>query len=282
MSRDDSRDQLRALYHLGATTIFSCRRDARFAYALYVPHRLDRMDRTKTTILVSVHGTGRMQSLYRDLFAEFAEYNNCIVLAPLFPANVLQDGNLSGYKYMREGDIRYDLIMLDMIDQVAAQYGVPGERVLMFGFSGGGHFTHRFTILHPHRIRAASVGAPGSVTLLDPGRPWWVGVKDCREIFGIDVDPDGVRGLPMHFVVGEADNETWEITFKPGDRHYIDGANDAGVTRGDRLRRLAESFRTHGALVRLDTVSGATHDVTAVIRKTREFFRDVLAGEGAP
>src|SRR5690606_20780172 len=106
------------------TPIYASRVDARFPYALYVPHRLDRMDRSQTRILVSVHGTGRMQALYRDLFADFAEYNNCIVLAPLFPANVLQDGNMSGYKYMQEGDIRYDRVMLGMTDEVAESYDV--------------------------------------------------------------------------------------------------------------------------------------------------------------
>lgn len=271
--------RLKDTYYRGATPIFASRFDARFSYTLYVPHRLDRVDRARTRILVAVHGTGRMQALYRDLFAEFAEYHNCIVLAPLFPASVLGDGNLSGYKYMIEGDIRYDRVMLAMIDEVAADYGVSSERVLMFGFSGGAHYTHRFTILHPRRILAASVGAPGSVTLLDSGSPWWVGVANCEELFGVRFDPRSVRSLPMHFVVGDADNETWEITFNEGDRNYMPGANDAGRTRGERIRALAASFERCGAMVRLDVVPGATHDVTAVVRYTREFFADVLQSQ---
>lgn len=270
--------RLNALYHTGATTIYASRIDARFSYTLYVPHRLQQMDLSKTTILVSVHGTGRMQSLYRDLFAEFAEYNNCIVLAPLFPANVLQDDNMSGYKYIQEGNIRYDRIMLGMIDEVAERYGVSGEKVLMFGFSGGGHFTHRFTLLHPQRIRAASIGAPGSVTRIDFEKRWWSGVSDCEAIFGIRINPENYEGLPLHFVVGEADLETWEITFSEGDRYYVEGANDAGRDRRERILSLAESFTKCGARVRHDEVSGVAHDVVAVAQKTREFFSDVLTG----
>jgi pimeloyl-ACP methyl ester carboxylesterase len=277
-TKQDTSALFEALYDRGATPIYSSRTDARFAYGLYVPHRFDRMDRSQTTILVSVHGTGRMQSLYRDLFAEFAEYNNCIVLAPLFPANVLQDGNMSGYKYMEEGDIRYDQVVLGMIDEVAETYGVSGDKVLMFGFSGGGHFTHRFTILHPDRIKAASVGAPGSVTLIDFDKPWWAGVRDCEQRFGVRIDPDNYRDLPLHFVVGEADVETWEITFSEGDRYYVEGANDAGRNRTERIRTLAQSFEKCGARVRLDELSGVTHDVVPVSQKTREFFYDVLAG----
>jgi poly(3-hydroxybutyrate) depolymerase len=268
--------RLEQTYFRGATPIFASRIDARFSYTLYVPHRFDQFDRARTTVLVAVHGTGRMQALYRDLFAEFAESHNCIVLAPLFPADVLGDDNLSGYKYIVERDIRYDLVMLGMLDEVARRFGVSAQRVLMFGFSGGGHFTHRFTILHADRIRAASVGAPGSVTLVDPGSPWWVGIADCEQRFGIRVDPRGFQDLPLHFVVGDADTETWEITFKEGDRNYMPGANSAGRTRGERVRALAESFRSHGARVRVDVVPGATHDVSEVIVKTREFFADVL------
>ncbi|GIL39126.1 hypothetical protein [Roseiterribacter gracilis] len=278
MRNDDTKARLRATYHLGATPIFAAKCDPRFSFALYVPHRFAELDHTKTTIVVAVHGTGRMQSLYRDLFAEFAEYNNCIVLAPLFPAGVRGDENLSGYKYILEGDIRYDLVMLGMIDEVAARYGVSGARVLMFGFSGGGHFTHRFAMLHPGRIRAASIGAPGSVTLLDRSKGWWAGIADCRERLGIDVDLEKITGMKVHLVVGEADTETWEITFAPGDRYWVEGANDAGRTRGERAQCLAESFRMHGASVRLDLVAGAAHDVTAVAQKSREFFVDVLRG----
>ncbi len=274
----DRDPRLDALYHRGATTIYAARIDPRFSYTLYVPVGFDRLDRSHTTLLVAVHGTGRMQSLYRDLFAGFAEEHNCIVLAPLFPAGVLGDGNLSGYKYILEGDIRYDRVMLGMIEEVAGRYGVSGERVLMFGFSGGAHFTHRFTILHPGRIRAASIGAPGAVTLIDRDKPWWAGVRDCEERFGIAVRPEAYRGLPVHFVVGDADTETWEIRFQPGDRYWVEGANEAGATRGERIRALKQSFDSHGAHTRLDIVPGAAHDVVPVSAKTRAFFQDVLTG----
>jgi poly(3-hydroxybutyrate) depolymerase len=281
-TKQDVEAKLHATYHVGATTVYACSADPRFSYSLYVPRRLGRMDRSRTTILVSMHGTGRMMELYRDMFAEFAEYNNCIVLAPLFPANVRGDGNMSGYKFLREGDIRYDHILLSMVDEVAARYGVPSARFFLFGFSGGGHFTHRFTLLHPGRVRAASVGAPGVVTLADGGKPWWVGTSGAEAFFGTPVDLAALKGLPMHFTVGGADTETWEITIHEGDRPYMPGINDAGANRIERITSLRESFRAHGALTRLDIVPGETHDVTKVAPGVRAFFADVLNGEFQP
>lgn len=277
-TRQEKLKGLQRLYLRGETTIFASRFDARFPYALFVPHRFDSMSADEVTLLVSVHGTGRMQSLYRDLFAEFAEYHNCIVIAPLFPAGILGDGNLHGYKYIEEGDIRYDRVILGIIDEVAGTFGVSGEKVLMFGFSGGAHFTHRFTLLHPQRIKAASIGAPGSVTLLDRNRPWWVGIGDVDERFGVTFDAAAFRDLPIHMAVGSADTETWEITHNPGDPYYMQGANDAGRTRIDRLNMLADAFKSAGACVRFDLVSGKTHDVRPIARHSRAFFHDVLAG----
>ncbi|MBV1900377.1 MAG: hypothetical protein KUG56_01765 [Kordiimonadaceae bacterium] len=276
MHKETQQNKLDALYHTGATTIYSARADSRFSYTLYVPHRLGQMNRAETTILVSMHGTGRMLALYRDMFAEFAEYNNCIILAPLFPASVLGDGNMSGYKFLKEGDIRYDQLVLDMAAEVAEKYGVNDQKLFMFGFSGGGHFTHRFTLLHPERIKAASIGSPGVVTLADPEKPWWVGTKGAEAVVGQAVNLAGLKDKPIHFVVGSADLETWEITLEEGDRSYMPGINDAGKNRIERIRSLCDSFTKQGAITRLDIVEGITHDVESLIHKTRAFFADVL------
>jgi len=279
MTTDDiQQEKLNETYHSGPTTIYSAKADNRFCYTLYVPRNLTQIDRRKTTILVSMHGTGRLLELYRDMFATFAEENNCIVLAPLFPAGVLGDDNMSGYKFIREQDIRYDEIVLSMAAEVAEKYDVSDKQLLMFGFSGGGHFTHRFTLLHPNRIKAASVGAPGVVTLADPEKPWWVGTKDAEDIVGQPVDLAGLKGKPVHFIVGREDTETWEITLVEGDRSYMPGINNAGKNRPERIQSLKTSFEQHGALTKLDIVDGVTHEADKVVHKTCEFFADVLAG----
>src|SRR5690606_14710605 len=131
--------------------------------------------------------------------------NNCVVLAPLFPVGVLGDENRNGYKYIQEQDIRYDLVLLAMVREVEARLAVTFPRFMMFGFSGGGHFVHRFALLHPERVSAVCVGAPGSVTLLDDGRDWWVGIRDAKERFGRAVDLEALRNVRVLAVVGAAD-----------------------------------------------------------------------------
>lgn len=265
----------REIYDYGQTAIFASTADPRLHMLLYVPPTA--ADGRKIDLLVAVHGTGRTSAIdFRDGFAEFGLYNDCAILCPIFPMNVLGDGARSGYKFMEEGDIRYDRIVLSMVEEMAAKYDQDWSKFAIFGFSGGGHFAHRFAILHPERLWAASVGAPGSVTLLDPERDWWVGVRDLEVRFGKAFDAEALSRVPVHMVVGDADLETWEITHKPGSKYYMEGANDAGENRPARLEALAGSFRAAGVDVTFDRVAGVSHDRIKVLGHVKAFLAKIL------
>lgn len=267
-------DRGQQIYDRGHTTVVASRKDPRFSYCLYVPPTLGQGE--PPDLVVAMHGTGRAFMTYRDAFAEFGRWNNCIILCPLFPVGVLGDGNRDGFKYMQEADIRYDHVLLSIVEEVGERYGIDVARFALFGYSGGGHFTHRFLMLHPDRLWAASVGAPGSVTLLDPTRDWWVGTRNVKERFGIDIDVTAMARVPVQMIVGAADLETWEITHREGGRHWMPGANDAGRTRPERLDSLRRSFEAKGIKVRFDLVPNVPHDGNRVVKHVQTFFADVL------
>lgn len=263
------------VYHLGATTVYSHPQDPRFAYTLYVPEGIEDPDR-QIDLVVSLHGSTRSMEIYRNGFAEFGRWNDCVILSPLFPVGVLGDSNGEGYKHLIEGDIRYDQILLDMVANVGAKYKRDFNTFALFGYSGGGQFTHRFCYLHPERLWAASIGAPGSVTLLDVDKDWWVGVRGIEARFGKAIDHDALRKVPVHMVVGDADLETWEITHRVGGRHYMPGANDAGRTRPERLATLKASFEAAGIDVRFDLLPNVPHMGLKVMPAAQDFFAQVL------
>lgn len=265
----------RAVYDYGETAVFASTIDPRFHMMLYVPPAA--AQGKPVDLLVAVHGTGRTSAFeFRDGFAEFGLYNDCAILCPIFPVNVRGDGARGGYKYIEEGDIRYDRVLLSMVDEMAGKYGQDWSKFAIFGYSGGGHFAHRFAILHPEKLWAASIGAPGSVTLLDPDRDWWVGVRDVAERFGKPFDASALARVAVHMVVGEADLETWEITHGPGSKYFMEGANDAGATRPERLRSLKASFEAAGVTVTLDQLPGVSHDRMKCIGHTKAFLTRTL------
>ncbi|MGY6497045.1 MAG: hypothetical protein ACXIUP_02340, partial [Microcella sp.] len=192
-------------YLFGRSTYFASRADQRFPYCLYVPESATRRaleTGERLPLAVIVHGTDRAVELYRETFIPFADASGCVLLLPLFPAGIGEPGELHGYKYLAWDGVHYDQVLLDMVDEVAEQVPVDAERFLLTGFSGGGHFTHRFLYAHPERVRAAAIGAPGIVTLLDAERSWPAGIADAEATIGRAIDPATVAGVPVQVAVG--------------------------------------------------------------------------------
>lgn len=264
-------------YDFGATTVYAARDDRRFSYCCYVPEAYEEEGTSRHPLVVVVHGTERGMTTYRDHFADLAEETGAIVLAPLFPAGMTVPGELSSYKMIREGGICYDTVLLGMVAEIEERYRIAGGGFCLYGFSGGGHFAHRFFYLHPERLRAVSIGAPGVVSLLDPERPWWVGVGGFEQVFGKALDLEAMRRVPVHMVIGGDDTQTWEITLEPGHGWWMEDANVAGANRQDRMAALKASFEAHGIAVEQDVVAGAAHSGGAVIGPVKDFFRRVLS-----
>ncbi len=144
-------DRAKAMYDLGPTVMFASKADPSFHYCLYVPPVVG--DGAKVDLLVAVHGTSRTSFLeFRDGFAAFGRWNNCAILCPIFPVGVRGDDARSGYKYMIEGDIRYDKVLLAIVEEAAAKYKQDWSQFSIFGFSGGGHFAA--SLRHPASAQA--------------------------------------------------------------------------------------------------------------------------------
>ena len=260
-------------YDVGQTPSVACAYDQRFSYCLYVPRDGDPGTRR---IFVAVHGTGRGNQIMRNRYMQLADALNLIVLAPLFPCGIDDADDRDNYKYIEYHGIRFDLVLLAMIDEVSAKYDLPAQPFSMIGFSGGAHFAHRFYYLHPERLAAVSICAPGSPTLPDAGKPWWIGVADMEQRFGRPFSAEAIRRVPVHLAVGNADLETWEITHHPGSKHWIEGANDAGSTRVERLATLHRALADMGVQVRIDCLEGVAHEFEPLASRADLFFEEVL------
>jgi dienelactone hydrolase len=264
-------------YDLGRTPFFALRTDPRFSYCLYVPPDYGLSRRAKYPLAVIVHGSRRTAEQYRDAFAGFARRQRCIVLAPLFPRAIDEPPGLDGYKQIKVGDTRYDLVLLDMVAEVAERYRVYADRFLLHGFSGGGQFAHRFYYLHPERLMAVSIGAPGAVTLLDRDRDWWCGVGDLESQLGHVLDYGKMRRVAVQMVIGAKDTRQRRVRIRPTSPLWMEGANATGRHRRERLRALKASFKRAGIRVRYDVVRGVGHDGRKVLRPVKTFFAEALA-----
>jgi pimeloyl-ACP methyl ester carboxylesterase len=266
-------------YEVGATAFFAAAVDQRFSYTLYVPRSASGRS---AQVAVLVHDTMRTVENYRAAFTEWAERTATVLLLPLFPAGVGSPFDLHGYKYLEAHGVRYDLVLIGMLDEAAAHFGLDVRRFLLYGFSGGAQFAHRFAMLYPERIRAVSVAAPGGVTIPRDDADWWVGTADSGPRFGRRVGDGSLVGLRVQTLVGDADVQTWEVS---GPRvrsspYWMPGGDDAGPDRVSRVAKLGDAFEAAGAAVTRTIVAGAAHDPTAMFTHAIAYFDAVLAEAG--
>ena len=132
------------------------------------------------------------------------------------------------------------------------------------------------------RVHAVDDEPDENVTLPDLLHIWPAGVRGQEERFGIDFDPDAVRGVPIHLVVGGADTETWEIAKSPDDPVYVGGVNDESTTRIEKLKRLRDALDALGASTRLDVVEGAAHHGPAMAPAVIRWLAGDEAGFNPP
>lgn len=271
-----SREKL-AMFETGKSSIIASRMDRRFSYCTYVPKNYD-VDGTKVyPVVVIVHGSERGVESYRDAFAEFAEENDVVIVSPLFPINALFDGDNHSYKLLNIDGVRFDEILLDMIDEVAENYRLQSDKIMMYGFSGGGQFSHRFLYLHPERLRAISIGAPGTVTLLDNEEDYWVGIRNFEDVFGKKLDLDTVRDVPIQLLAGDQDLSVRWCKILPEDREFwMNNANKSGITRFDRLLALAKSYSDQGIEPEVKVYKGVGHDDVSMLDDVKAFFQKHL------
>ncbi len=196
---------------------------------------------------------------YRNALIDFSEATGCVILAPLFPTSPYGDGNADGYKYLVEQDIRYDLILLAMVAELETATGLCFDKFGLFGFSGGGHFAHRFLYVHPESLSAVSIGAPGGITPLDPSQLCWTGTADLPEIFGKPFDEEALKSIPIQLVVGSNDSVRFASS-TTASLSLIKGRN-----RIERIGELHDNYLKAGLSVRLDIVPDCGHEAMKII-----------------
>jgi pimeloyl-ACP methyl ester carboxylesterase len=248
-------------------TAGASRLDSRFGYLAYIPRDAARALQT----LVVIHGSDFNHELVCRYFAAVAEEAGCVVLAPLFAPAGTANPDPNGFKFLRSSHADYDRVLLDMVGEAGERFGCARERFLLFGFSGGAQFAHRFLYVHPGRLHAASIAAPGMVTLIDPGRPAWAGTRGLGDLCGNDLDLTQVKRVRVQLLVGSRD--TQPHVGGAGEELY----NYAGENRVERLRTLMVNYQLHGIPVAHHEVAGAAHEFEPLAAVAVPFLRRQIA-----
>ena len=185
---------------------------------------------------------------------------------------------------------RIDLQLIAMIDAARAELAKTNiqtdEKIFIQGFSASGMFANRFTILHPERVKAATIGSPGGFPILPVATfngeqlPYPAGIADLEALTGIQFDSTTYNTIPQLIYMGSLDdNDSLD---------YDDGWDKTAAQLVDRLfgidpltrwDAVEAIYQTAGADAQFLLVDGVGHDRKALQNYSTEFFKNILADE---
>ena len=185
---------------------------------------------------------------------------------------------------------RIDLQLIAMIDHARTELAKDGiqtdEKIFIQCFSASGMFANRFTILHPERVKAATIGSPGGFPILpvttysDAQLPYPIGVADLESLTGIPFDSKTYNQVPQLIYMGSADDND-SLDFTDGwDTDAADLVNSLfGAAPLERWEAVKSVYLKSGANVQFLLIDGIGHDRKALQIYSTDFFKQILGNE---
>jgi hypothetical protein len=185
---------------------------------------------------------------------------------------------------------RIDLQLIAMIDHARSALAADGiqtdEKIFIQGFSASAMFANRFTILHPNRVKAATIGSPGGwpvaplASFNGEQLPYPAGVADLESLTGTPFDAAAYNLVPQLIYMGSLDdNDSLDFT---------DGWDEAAAGQVNRLfgddpiarwEDAVAVYQAAGSKAQFLLVEGIGHDRKSLQDYSTEFFKEILNDE---
>lgn len=182
-----------------------------------------------TGVLVLVPGyNGDGAGMLDARWKAFAEKNQLVLLAPTFRAAGNENNQGKGYYYPEQGSGE---VMEKALRELKRRTNTDTDKALFFGFSAGAHFSHRFALWKPQRVKA----------FVAYSAAWWS-------------EPTArLKNVPALIMCGETD-ERYGATYdffrkghKLGCPWLWRSYKDTGHVLTSAVRDMAEVFLAHHA-----------------------------------
>jgi len=183
---------------LGVLHKLKLRVDVLQEYLLYLPTAGSQ----NAPIFVTVHGISENYVEHANLYKSFAEKYRVILIAPHFPQTRYDD-----YQRLGRDGARADLALKSIVHEVREISGASSGKFYLFGYSGGGQFSHRYAMAHPDDVARLAVGAAGWYTFPDSKIRYPQGTLNSGDLQNVVFDPNRYLRVPGAVFVGDLDNQ---------------------------------------------------------------------------
>jgi hypothetical protein len=152
----------------------------------------------------------------------------------------------------------------------------------MMGFSASGAFTSRFCAIHPERIMAAAIGAPGGWPIA-PVAKWWghdmiyiLGISDLHTLTGKQFNLNEFKKLPLYLYLGDKD-DNWDSQDVSTELHFL------GKTFQERWLVAEEIYQSIDSRAEFVMYPGIGHVITTdILMDIEAYFINSIRSRGMP
>jgi len=218
-------------YPSGEIILHEAYEENEYNYWSYVPESLPSSEETYILLDIShaqIEDYDELTSQARNNISrlvEISEKEKIILLTPVIPRDFSKGyypQGLNEYSLNPSTPIffyRPDLKVNIIIDQFVIKLEDTGysinEKIFVSGFSAGGMWANRYTLLHPERIKAAAIGQAGGWLAMPVydfkgiNLRWPLGLYNFSELTGEEYDKfDALKSVPMLIYIGDQDTDS--------------------------------------------------------------------------
>ena len=232
-----------------------------------------------TKVLFIIHGSGRNVDKYLNLWRKPAIDKNVILVAPHFTRKNYQFYATLGMA-RSSGDILDNKVNW-LTNSIASfhtffksKFNLSTDTYLMFGFSGGSQFTHRYLMYGQDKaVEKAAIGSAGWYTFIN-NEPFPYGIKN------MPLDPGRIEWLmstEVLFLLGDKDNDPnhSSLNSSKGARKQGNNRLSRGWNYFDNLIKIGNRFQIPFRW-RYELIEGVDHDTKLMSRAAMPFILEDL------
>ena len=232
-----------------------------------------------TKVLFIIHGASRDVNKYLEAWIDDAENKNIILVAPHFTKDSFKYYSTLGLasssgKMMDDSKTNLSNSIALFFNIFKSKYNLSTDKYLIFGFSGGSQFVHRYMMYGKDtRIEKAVLGSAGWYTFLN-NEPFPFGIKnmplDKKRI-------DWFLSREVLFILGKSDNDPNHPTLNSNKKAIEQGEHryERGQNYFNSLTHYAEQSKTPFRW-RYKSVEGLDHNTEEMTDKAISFLIDGL------
>ena len=232
-----------------------------------------------TKVLFIIHGASRDVNKYLEAWIDDAENKNIILVAPHFTKDSFKYYSTLGLasssgKMMDDSKTNLSNSIALFFNIFKSKYSLSTDKYLIFGFSGGSQFVHRYMMYGKDtRIEKAVLGSAGWYTFLN-NEPFPFGIKnmplDKKRI-------DWFLSREVLFILGKSDNDPNHPTLNSNKKAIEQGEHryERGQNYFNSLTHYAEQSKTPFRW-RYKSVEGLDHNTEEMTDKAISFLIDGL------